>query len=88
MSSYRPIGRMSWLIIGVGGRACHLELSLDTRLEESAGVSVSGAPVWVLVIPAPRPSPPPSARSLALGAASSGRWTATLGSLNECDYAR
>ncbi|KAK5875276.1 hypothetical protein CesoFtcFv8_027776 [Champsocephalus esox] len=42
---------MSWLIIGVGGRACHLELSPDTRLQKrkSAGVSVR-ARTWVLVI--------------------------------------
>ncbi|KAK5847933.1 hypothetical protein PBY51_017022 [Eleginops maclovinus] len=40
---------MSWLIIGVGGRACHLELSPDTRLKKSAGVSVR-ARTWVLVI--------------------------------------
>ncbi len=39
VSSYRPIGRMSWLIIGVGGRACHLELSLDTRLKSQPGLA-------------------------------------------------
>lgn len=53
VSSYRPIGRMSWLIIGVGGRACHLELSLDTLLKKkkkkSAGVRVRPR-MWVLVI--------------------------------------
>lgn len=74
---------------------CHLELSLDTRLKKSAGVSVR-ARVWVLVIPpAAITSTKQNALSLSisaslgregLGAASSGRWMATLGSLNKCDY--
>lgn len=47
MSSYRPIGRMSWLIIGVGGRACHLELSLDTPLKSQPGLARESASVGV-----------------------------------------
>ncbi|KAK2917386.1 hypothetical protein Q8A73_004132 [Channa argus] len=61
---------MSWLIIGVGGRACHLELSLDTGLKSQPGLARESANVGVSHSPPPQRSPLPLAhridRALAL----------------------
>uniref|UniRef100_A0AAV2LBV4 Uncharacterized protein n=1 Tax=Knipowitschia caucasica TaxID=637954 RepID=A0AAV2LBV4_KNICA len=92
-STYCPIGRLSWLIIRVGGRACHLGLSLDTPLKKSARVSVRAASVGVSQsLPAAITSPSAETASCALlwlwqpGCPLHRSSSAALGLLNKYDY--